>query len=202
MEARLQHAGRYGQPGSWQRRRGDESPAAPSGVRAPGFPPAPPQATRKRARRHHPDGAALTAEPATVLDSRELRRRSRKAKVVTPPSPRLRLPRPIRRLQRQAPVYAIQGISGLSTRLREATGREVIDMARVVEIIQFLYQQRELARRGPDYAVDDFGFDAQWTESLLPLFKAMYRDYWRGGEDGGEKVSAPRRGAARRQPPR
>ncbi|OLC23804.1 MAG: hypothetical protein AUG06_11290 [Actinobacteria bacterium 13_1_20CM_2_65_11] len=132
----------------------------------------------------------MTAEPATVLDSRELRRRSRKAKVVTPPSPRLRLPRPIRRLQRQAPVYAIQGISGLSTRLREATGREVIDMARVVEIIQFLYQQRELARRGPDYAVDDFGFDAQWTESLLPLFKAMYRDYWRVETTGIENVPA------------
>jgi hypothetical protein len=89
----------------------------------------------------------LTAEPATALDSKELRRRSRKAKVVTPPGPRLRVPKPIRRLQRQAPMYAIQGISSLSTRLREATGREVIDMARVMEVIQFLYQQRELARR-------------------------------------------------------
>ena len=87
-------------------------------------------------------------------------------------------------------MYAIQGISGLSTRLREATGREVIDMARVMEVIQFLYQQRELARRGADYAVDDFGFDAQWTESLLPLFKLMYRDYWRVETTGIENVPA------------
>jgi len=87
-------------------------------------------------------------------------------------------------------MYAIQGISGLSTRLREATGREVIDMARVMEVIQFLYQQRELARRGADYAVDDFGFDAQWTESLLPLFKVMYRDYWRVETTGIENVPA------------
>jgi len=130
------------------------------------------------------------AEPATALDSKELRRRSRKAKVVTPPGPRLRVPKPIRRLQRQAPMYAIQGISSLSTRLREATGREVIDMARVMEVIQFLYQQRELARRGADYAVDDFGFDAQWTESLLPLFKLMYRDYWRVETTGIENVPA------------
>lgn len=131
------------------------------------------------------------AEPTTTLDSKELRRRSRKAKVVAPPqTPRLRLPKPIRRLRRQAPMLAIQGVSGLSTRLREVTGREVIDMARVMEVIQFLYQQRELARRGPDYAVDDFGFDAQWTESLLPLFKLMYRDYWRVETTGIENVPA------------
>jgi 1-acyl-sn-glycerol-3-phosphate acyltransferase len=131
------------------------------------------------------------AERAKALDSKELRRRSRKAKVVSAaPSRRLRVPKPIRRLQRQAPMYALRGVSGLSTRLREATGREVIDMARVMEVIQFLYNQRELARRGPDYAVDDFGFDAQWTESLLPLFRLMYRDYWRVETTGIENVPA------------
>jgi len=87
-------------------------------------------------------------------------------------------------------MYALQGISGLSARLRDATGRDVIDMARVMEVIQFLYQQRELARRGPDYVVDDFGFDAQWTESLLPLFNVMYRDYWRVETTGIENVPA------------
>lgn len=129
------------------------------------------------------------AGPTTSLDSTELRRRSRKAKVVTPPpGPRLRLPRPIRRLQRQAPMYALQGVSALSTRLREMTGREVIDMNAVMEAVQFVYQQRALAKRGPDYAVDEFGFDAQWTESLLTLFKALYRDYWRVETTGIENV--------------
>jgi 1-acyl-sn-glycerol-3-phosphate acyltransferase len=124
------------------------------------------------------------------LDSNQLRRRSRKAKVVTPPGPRLRMPRRIRRLQRQAPMYALQGVSALSTRLREMTGREVIDMNAIMEMVQFVYQQRALARRGPDYAVDEFGFDAQWTESLLTLFKALYRDYWRVETTGIENVPA------------
>ena len=123
------------------------------------------------------------------LDTKELRRRSRKAKVVTPPpSPRLRVPKPIRRLQRQAPMYALQGLSGLSTRLRDMTGRQVIDMNRVMEIVQFVYQQRQLANRGADYTVDEFGFDAQWTESLLTLFNMLYRDYWRVETTGIENV--------------
>jgi len=133
----------------------------------------------------------VTAVRADSLDSKELRRRSRKAKVVTPaPGRRLRVPKPIRRLQRQAPIYALQGLSELSTRLREVTGREIIDMNRVMEMLQFAYKQRELANRGPDYAVDEFGFDAQWTESLLPLFNVMYRDYWRVDSTGIENVPA------------
>ncbi len=131
------------------------------------------------------------AEPATSIDSKALRRRSRNAKVVSPPAaPRLRVPKPIRRLQRQAPMYAMQGINELSTRLREMTGRDVIDMNRLMGILQFLYQQGELARRGADYAVDDFGFDAEWTESFLVLFKALYRDYWRVETTGIENVPA------------
>src|SRR5260370_29291014 len=132
------------------------------------------------------------AQRAASVDSKALRRRSRNAKVVsTSPAPRLRVPKPIRRLQRQAPMYAMQGINELSTRLREMTGRDVIDMNRLMEIVQFLYQQRELARRGADYAVDDFGFDAEWTESFLVLFKALYRDYWRGRAARSQNGPAP-----------
>ena len=121
----------------------------------------------------------------------ELKRRSRKAEVVSPrPAPRLDVSRRLRRLQRQAPVYAFQGLNELSTRLREATGHEVIDVGRLMQVAQFAYQQRELARRGPDYAVDEFGFDAQWTESMLPLFKALYHDYWRVETTGVENVPA------------
>ncbi len=133
----------------------------------------------------------MTAERATSVESKELRRRSQKARVVTPaPARRLRVPKPIRRLQRQAPMYAIQGISALSAQLREMTGHNVIDMNAVMELVQFVYQQGELAKRGPNYVVDDFGFDAQWTESLLTLFKALYRDYWRVETTGIENVPA------------
>lgn len=122
---------------------------------------------------------------------RERRRNSQKAEIT---SPGFRLPKPIRRLQRQAPMYALQGISSLSTRLRDLTGREVIDVARIMEVVQFIYQQRELARRGANYTVDDFGFDAEWTESFFSVFKALYRDYWRVETTGVENV--PRAGRA------
>src|SRR5258708_6521867 len=132
------------------------------------------------------------AQRTGSMDSKVLRRRSRNAKVVSPPAAaRLRVPKPIRRLQRQAPMYAMQGINELSKRLREMTGRDVIDMNRLMGIVQFLYQQRELARRGADYAVDDFGFDAEWTESFLVLFKALYRDYWRGWKTRVAKAPTP-----------
>ena len=129
------------------------------------------------------------AEPA-----QELRRRSRKAEIVKPPSRGVRLPKAVRRLQRNAPTYAMQGLVELSTRLRHMTGHEVIDLNRVMELVQFAYQQRELSRRGADYAVDEFGFDPQWTESFLSVFKLLYRDYWRVDTTGIEHV--PARGRA------
>ncbi len=115
-----------------------------------------------------------------IADStpRDRRRKSQKAEIVAARQASL-LPKPIRRLQRRAPLYAIQGLSGLATRLREVTGREVLDMNRIMAVVQFIYQQRELARRGANYAVDDFGFDPQWTESFITVFKSLYRDYWR-----------------------
>ena len=45
-------------------------------------------------------------------------------------------------------MYAIQGLSELSTRLRDLTGREIIDMNRVMELVQFAYQQQQLAFHG------------------------------------------------------
>jgi 1-acyl-sn-glycerol-3-phosphate acyltransferase len=120
---------------------------------------------------------------------RRRRQSSQKAEIVAPRQG-LRLPKPIRRLQRNAPLYALQGMSELSTRLRHLTGREVIDMNRVMETIQIVYQQRELARRGANYAVDDFGFDPQWTESFIGVFKTLYRDYWRVETAGVENVPA------------
>ena len=79
---------------------------------------------------------------------KQLRKRSRKAEIVAPSSNKLGLPKAIRKLQRNAPAYAMQGLVELSTRLREATGHEIIDLNRVMEFAQFAYQQRELAQRG------------------------------------------------------
>src|SRR5258708_33208286 len=63
-------------------------------------------------------------------------------------------------------------------------------MNRVMECVQFVYKQQELARRGANYEVDDFGFDPQWTESFLSVFMVLYRDYWRVETTGIENVPA------------
>jgi 1-acyl-sn-glycerol-3-phosphate acyltransferase len=118
---------------------------------------------------------------------RQRRRASRKVEIIQP-QPGFRVPKPVRRLQRQAPLYALQAAGELSHALRRMTGHDVIDMRRIMEVVQFIYQQRELARRGPNYSVDEFGFDPQWTESLLTLFGALYRDYWRVETTGIENV--------------
>ena len=123
-----------------------------------------------------------------VQEAREERRRTSKKAEIVAPRQGFRLPRPIRRLQRQAPTIALRAVGELSTRLRDITGRNVIDLNRLMEVAQFVYQQRELARRGPNFMVDDFGFDPAWTESLLIAFKALYRDYWRVETTGVEHV--------------
>ena len=123
-----------------------------------------------------------------VQETREERRRTSKKAEIVAPRQGFRLPRPIRRLQRQAPTIALRAVGELSTRLRDITGRDVIDLNRLMEVAQFVYQQRELARRGPNFMVDDFGFDPAWTESLLIAFRALYRDYWRVETTGVEHV--------------
>jgi 1-acyl-sn-glycerol-3-phosphate acyltransferase len=134
----------------------------------------------------------VTAEPAGVMTEpkKQLKKRSRKAEIVKPAPQGFGLPKAVRRLQRNAPAYAMQGLVELSTRLREATGHEIIDLNRVMGFVQFAYHQRELARRGTAYSVDDFGFDPQWTESFLSVFKVLYRDYWRVETTGIENVPA------------
>jgi 1-acyl-sn-glycerol-3-phosphate acyltransferase len=125
-------------------------------------------------------------EPTT---RRERRRKSKDVEIVRPRSA-VRLPKPVRRLQRRAPMYAMLGLSEVSSRLKQLTGRDVIDIDRVMSFVQFAYRQRELARRKPDYAVDDFGFDPEWTASLLSVFSVLYRDYWRVETTGIEHVPA------------
>jgi len=107
--------------------------------------------------------------------------------------PRIRLPKQIRRLQRQAPMLALEGLGRLSMALRRLTGREVIDIGAMMAIVQFFYQQAEMGKR-ESFAVDEFGFDPEWTESLLPVFRWMYHAYWRVETTGVEFV--PARGRA------
>jgi hypothetical protein len=97
---------------------------------------------------------------------KQRKKNSKPAEIVRPRSG-LGLPKRVRRLQRRAPGYALQGLSELSVRLRQLTGRNVIDLNRIMAFAQFVYKQQELSRRGANYEVDEFGFDPRWTESCV-----------------------------------
>jgi 1-acyl-sn-glycerol-3-phosphate acyltransferase len=84
----------------------------------------------------------------------------------------------------------------LALRLRELTGRDVIDLESLQEVISVYYRLaalREQHRNGV-FDVDDFGFDRELTEALIPLFRVLSRRYWRVEVDGTEHL--PQRGGA------
>lgn len=127
----------------------------------------------------------------------ELRRRNRAARkgrrptrVPSPPEVEVKVPDAIERIRAELPTYALQALGALSLRLRELTGRDVIDLATMLAIYQFLSRQSELAQRDLNMEVDDFGFDQEWTESLLPIFEWIYHRYWRVETTGVENVPA------------
>jgi 1-acyl-sn-glycerol-3-phosphate acyltransferase len=68
--------------------------------------------------------------------------------------------------------------------------RDVSPIEALRSVMGFVAKQRELAaaaRRG-DRQPDDFGFDQEWTESILPLFRFLYRHWWRVEAIGMENV--------------
>lgn len=59
----------------------------------------------------------------------------------------------------------------------------------MMAIVQFLYQQAEIAR-GEERELDEFGFDPLYTESFLPIFRWIYHSYWRVETTGIDNVPA------------
>ena len=102
--------------------------------------------------------------------------------------PRVELPAGVRRLQREAPILALEGLGRLATFLRQATGRDVIDIGAMMAAVQFLSQQVAVVRG--ETAVDEFGFDPAYAESFLPIFRWIYHRYWRVETTGVEHVPA------------
>jgi 1-acyl-sn-glycerol-3-phosphate acyltransferase len=94
------------------------------------------------------------------------------------PHREVELPDAVKRLQRQAPTFALEQVGRISLALRQVAGREVIDLEAMMAVVQFLSNQADLARRD-EFAVDEFGFDADYTEALLPIFRWIYHRYWR-----------------------
>jgi len=81
-------------------------------------------------------------------------------------------------------------------RLSELTGRDVIDLESLQDLVSVGYRAMEVRRqhRAGSYAIDEFGFDREFTNTFVPLFRLLYRRYWRVDTTGLEHV--PRGGGA------
>jgi len=99
---------------------------------------------------------------------------------------------PLRQLQKEVPIRAMGATGTLAMRLRELTGREVIDLESLQELMALAYRVAEVrsAHRKGRYEVDDFGFDREWTEAILPVFRVLYKRYWRVETTGVHVVPA------------
>jgi 1-acyl-sn-glycerol-3-phosphate acyltransferase len=86
----------------------------------------------------------------------------------------------------------LPGLAALSaTALRRLVALDRGDAATVVRGASDLLSRRaEIAaqRRRGEAGVDDFGFDREWTETLLPLAAWVYRHWWRVRAIGVETV--------------
>jgi 1-acyl-sn-glycerol-3-phosphate acyltransferase len=91
------------------------------------------------------------------------------------------IPRELPRLARHAPRAAVEMLSAARTE----EFRHLLSGA-----ASFFSRQAELAARHGrgETSADEFGFDQEWTESLLPLFEFLYHHYWRVRTTGMENV--------------
>jgi 1-acyl-sn-glycerol-3-phosphate acyltransferase len=115
-----------------------------------------------------------------------------------------RLPRPAlparipsrAELQQEVPLQLMGAIGQLALKLRDLTGRDVIDLESLNELLSFAYRAAEVRKNhnALRYSLDAFGFDQEWTEAILPLARLVYRKYWRVESAGVSHV--PRRGGA------
>lgn len=102
----------------------------------------------------------------------------------------------LRNLSSDLPASAMSATGSLAMRLREIAGRDVIDLESLQDVVAFAYRVADLrSRHGQgEYQVDEFGFDPDFTNALVPLVRLVYRRYFRVDAFGIENV--PRRGAA------
>ncbi len=99
-------------------------------------------------------------------------------------------------LRRDLPATAMAATGMLALRLRELTGRDLVDLESLQELISVSYRLAAIRERHADgeYDIDDFGFDREWTEALMPIFRVIARRYWRVEVDGVDNI--PRSGGA------
>jgi 1-acyl-sn-glycerol-3-phosphate acyltransferase len=99
-------------------------------------------------------------------------------------------------LAAEVPMRLMTATGQLALTLRRLTGRDIVDLESMQDLVSFAYRLAAVRESHADgrYDVDDFGFDRELTESLLPLSRLVYRKYWRVKTTGIENV--PRTGGA------
>lgn len=102
----------------------------------------------------------------------------------------------LEKLRKELPLTAMSATGTVAMRLREITGRDVIDLESLQEVVSLAYRAAEVrsAHSKGQYDVDDFGFDRDFTNALVPIFHLLYKKYWRVETSGLEHI--PRTGAA------
>ena len=102
----------------------------------------------------------------------------------------------LERMRKELPLTAMSATGTLAMRLRDLTGRDVIDLESLQEIVALGYRAAEVrgAHKRGRYDVDDFGFDPDFTNALVPIFRLLYKKYWRVEAFGLEEL--PRSGPA------
>jgi 1-acyl-sn-glycerol-3-phosphate acyltransferase len=87
----------------------------------------------------------------------------------------------LKKLRTEVPMAAMSATGTAAVRLREITGRDVIDLESLQDLVSLAYHISEVRteHRGGRHKVDEFGFDRTWTEALVPIFRVLYRRYWR-----------------------
>ena len=99
-------------------------------------------------------------------------------------------------LQQELPMQLMGAMGRLALALRDLTGRDVIDLESLQDMMSVAFRALEVrSRHGRgEWKLDDFGFDPEYTEALLPIARLVYRKYWRVDASGVRNV--PRRGPA------
>jgi 1-acyl-sn-glycerol-3-phosphate acyltransferase len=99
-------------------------------------------------------------------------------------------------LQQELPMQLMGALGQLAISLRNITGRDVIDLESLQDLMSVAFRAMEVRRQhnAGNWNIDEFGFDPDYTEAIMPLARLVYRKYWRVDAIGVRNV--PRRGAA------
>jgi len=100
------------------------------------------------------------------------------------------------KLQQELPMQLMGAMGQLAITLRNLTGRDVIDLESLQDLMSIGFRALELRgkhRRG-EWNVDEFGFEPDYADIWVPLARLVYRKYWRVDVSGVRNV--PRRGGA------